>query len=630
MRERFSPEGLLARTGGMYILVAVVLVQLLGIPAVALGAVLIGLNGDFTPEQLDALSSIAFITILTATLILLWSTWLLTPVSRKKLEAWQNKDIRTKPEDELTAWREISAFSWRYGIAAIVVGFVVAVLPAAVYLYNSGIASRDQYIYILFAGLVSVLLISIFGATVIEQLLKPARLILLPKDPAWQIAGRSGLLVARKFQAAVLVMAAVGILIVAPIGYHHIVRSSITQSADVVLDFQVEALVFSFFVLGLGLALAYYATRPVSDFLLEMINTFLKVEQGDLTQRASITATDETAELAIHFNSMIARLEGLQEKLEEEIKHRAEQLEATYEVGQAAHTIQNSDQMIEKVTNLIGERFGYYFVALYVIDPAERWADLKGATGAAGQVLLANKHRIDLGERNVITLTISSRQMQVSAQTAESQAHNLLLPYTRSEVAFPLLIGDRIYGVLDVHSTQETAFGPQEIKMLQNMANQVVAALENARLYEEAQQSIQEMKAGQRSYLKTSWDTLSGERPGLGYTVGDEETDGEPEIAVPLTLRDQKIGEINLSGGVDWSADERSIVEAIATQAALALENARLVEESQASAARDHLLADITSKIWSATTIDGILQTAIRELGRALETDEATIELKVE
>jgi GAF domain-containing protein len=162
------------------------------------------------------------------------------------------------------------------------------------------------------------------------------------------------------------------------------------------------------------------------------------------------------------------------------------------------------------------------------------------------------------------------------------------------------------------------------------MANQAAAALENVRLFEEAQVSLQEMRASQRAYLKTSWDALTSERPTLGYVLGEEESDGQPEIAVPLVLREQKIGEINLSAEGDWTPEERSIIEAVATQAALALENARLVEESQASAARDHLLADITAKIWSATTIDTILQTAVRELGRALETDEAVIELKVE
>jgi GAF domain-containing protein/HAMP domain-containing protein len=404
------------------------------------------------------------------------------------------------------------------------------------------------------------------------------------------------------------------------------------QSNDpgIVTDFQTQSVLLSLLVLAMGFGLAYFSTRPVSGFLRQMIATFTKVEQGDLSQRAPIIATDETAELAMHFNSMIARLDRLQNQLEQEIRSRAEQLEATFEVGQAAHSIRNPEKMIEQVTSLIGDRFGYYFVAIYLVDPAERWADLVGATGAAGQVLLANKHRVDLTERNLIVLTITSREAQIALHSGETQVHNPLLPYTRSEAALPLLVGDRTFGVLDVHSTKEGVFGEHEVKMLQNMANQVAAALENTRLYEDAQQSLTEMRSSQRSYLKTSWDTLTTERPSLGYTLGDDETPGLPGIAVPLVLREQKIGEINMTGDTDWTAEERSIIEAVAAQAALALENARLVEESQASAARDHLLADITAKIWSATTIDAILQTAIKELGRALETDNALIELKLE
>jgi GAF domain-containing protein len=71
-------------------------------------------------------------------------------------------------------------------------------------------------------------------------------------------------------------------------------------------------------------------------------------------------------------------------------------------------------------------------------------------------------------------------------------------------------------------------------------------------------------------------------------------------------------------------------VEALATQIAISLENARLVEESQQSALRERLSASIVQKLWSSSSIDSILQTAIRELGQALEASEATIELKME
>ena len=72
------------------------------------------------------------------------------------------------------------------------------------------------------------------------------------------------------------------------------------------------------------------------------------------------------------------------------------------------------------------------------------------------------------------------------------------------------------------------------------------------------------------------------------------------------------------------------MIEAIASQAALAMENARLLEESQQMALRERLVTEITGKVWSSPNTDFILQTALTELARALRTDEATIELKLD
>ena len=71
-------------------------------------------------------------------------------------------------------------------------------------------------------------------------------------------------------------------------------------------------------------------------------------------------------------------------------------------------------------------------------------------------------------------------------------------------------------------------------------------------------------------------------------------------------------------------------MEALATQLAVSLENARLLEESQQSALRERLSASIVQKLWGAGSVENILQTAARELGRALEASESVIELKVE
>jgi GAF domain-containing protein len=109
-------------------------------------------------------------------------------------------------------------------------------------------------------------------------------------------------------------------------------------------------------------------------------------------------------------------------------------------------------------------------------------------------------------------------------------------------------------------------------------------------------------------------------------------TDGADvqDVEVGLNLRDQNIGYIRLQTENDWNQEDQSWVESLATQVAISLENARLIEESQESALRERLSASIVQKIWASNSIDNILQTAIRELGRALEASEATIELKID
>ncbi len=318
--------------------------------------------------------------------------------------------------------------------------------------------------------------------------------------------------------------------------------------------------------------------------------------------------------------------------LEKRVEERTVQLRAVNEVGQVANAILNPEELSVRVVNLISERFGFYYAALFLLDEKGEWAQLQAATGDAGRVLKENKHRLSVGGKSMVSAAISTANARIARDVgAESvRFENPLLPYTRSEVALPLIAGDRVLGALDVQSTQEAAFGPQEVDTLQSMASQVAIALENARLFQESRKSLEEMRVVQQQYILDSWKPLA-EQEQFEYKVGDEDLPEEtPKLEVPLTLREEIIGQINLAADGEWTPEQRNLIEAVATQAALALENARLVEESQSSAARDRLLADITGKIWASPTIDSILQSAIRELGHALDATEATIELKAE
>ncbi|HEX2698312.1 MAG TPA: GAF domain-containing protein [Anaerolineales bacterium] len=330
--------------------------------------------------------------------------------------------------------------------------------------------------------------------------------------------------------------------------------------------------------------------------------------------------------------SVLAELEKERGSLEERVEKRTLQLKAVNQVGRAAGATLDTEELIARVVNLITDQFGYYYTAIFLVDEKGEWAELQSATGEAGRVLRENKHRLRVGGGSMVGTAIATKQPRI-AMDAGAEAirfENPLLPYTRSEIALPLIAGDQVLGVLDVQSTQAGAFGPQEIETLEGMANQVATAFENARLFQESQKNLEEAQSIQRQYLANAWKSAS-ESQELDYQVGDEEVPASSaDIEVPLTLRDEIIGQINLAGEGEWTPEQKGLIEAVATQAALALENARLVEESQSSAAREHLLADITGKIWASTTMDGILQAAVRELAHAFDASEATIELKVE
>src|SRR5712671_7247206 len=65
---------------------------------------------------------------------------------------------------------------------------------------------------------------------------------------------------------------------------------------------------------------------------------------------------------------------------------------------------------------------------------------------------------------------------------------------TRSEIVVPLLMKDRLIGVLDLESTQPHAFTLEHERMLSTLGSYIAIALENARLYEEARESERRLR----------------------------------------------------------------------------------------------------------------------------------------
>jgi GAF domain-containing protein len=134
----------------------------------------------------------------------------------------------------------------------------------------------------------------------------------------------------------------------------------------------------------------------------------------------------------------------------------------------------------------------------------------------------------------------------------------------------------------------------------------------------------------------------SGARATLLYGKGDggsaDRSDSERDqtrsrarsavLSLPITLRGEHIGhvEVRAPGSRQWSQDELEVVNAILDRAALALENARLLEDSQKRAAKERVIGEISAKISVQSDIDELLKIAALELSRTLPGAEVAVQ----
>lgn len=644
MIKRFSFERFLQGTGGWSLIILIAIAQIVSLIGAIPGLLSIRINAESEQGLLESYFQMVPILVLVTNLLLLAVSWWITPTVRKRLSERALGIDRANSDDEFLAWREITSLTWRHGLAGGLLTALLVILPGFLITFAQGeqlssvfqptALTASDPIYILIGGIVALFGFVMLAILLIERFTLPIRLMLVPRDFEVQLKGRSGLLLNGKFLTLTLVLILIAILLIAPIGYQHTVRVLYAEISpmEIFRGFQFQSIVFSMLALLLGAGFSYYLAKAVSDPIYDLIKTFNKIEQGDLTQRAPVSSTDELGIVTMQFNRMVARLESLQSTLEQQVVERTKQLAASNEVGRVAASSLDPEQLLARVVPLFPEQFGYYYAAIYLLDPSGRWAELREATGEAGKVLKQNHHRLEVSGKSMVGTAIRDQSPRIAQDTSDEKQRmeNPLLPYTRSEIALPLMVGDRVLGALNVQSTREADFGPQVIETMRNMAGQVAIALENARLFQEAQQVIRELRTVQQQYLFEGWSGFAEDNEKLEYRIGDEEDDTSRKLEVPISLRDQILGQILLEGPGEWSAEQQTLVNAVATQAAIALENARLVSESRQIALRERMVADINSKIWASATIDGVLQTVIKELGRRLNASSATIELNID
>jgi signal transduction histidine kinase/CheY-like chemotaxis protein len=344
----------------------------------------------------------------------------------------------------------------------------------------------------------------------------------------------------------------------------------------------------------------------------------------------------------------IAQLEQQSASLEETVSRRTAQLATSAEIGRAASGMLDLPELLARTLDLIRDRFGYYHASVFLLDETGTQAVVRESTGAIGRQLKERKHTLAVGSQSIIGYVTARREPRIALDVGEDTEHfkNPLLPETRSEMAIPLIVGDRLLGALDVQSQEPNAFTPADVTVIQTLADQLATAINNAQLFaaqqqllaenqrllEESQKSLAELNAltgrlsqeGWKEFVASHSDSfvaeigkptdpdsetilkMALEQGQLVQTSGERST-----LAAPIMLRGQPIGALALEeAGAEheWTTDDLALAQEVADRLGLALDNARLLE--QLNKERERLVFLFESSQALAATLD--LNTTVR------------------
>ncbi|MDX2075055.1 MAG: GAF domain-containing protein [bacterium] len=178
-----------------------------------------------------------------------------------------------------------------------------------------------------------------------------------------------------------------------------------------------------------------------------------------------------------------------------EIQKRAIELQTVAEVSAEASSNLNITDLLFKVSNLTKERFNLYHTHIYLLDESGENLILSGGAGKAGKIMVDRKHAIPVErEQSVVASAVRlNKSFIVNDVTLEpSFLPNPLLPETRSEMAIPMVVGNKIIGVLDVQSEQVGRFTENDVQIKSTLAAQIAIAVENTRIFNEIQLAREE------------------------------------------------------------------------------------------------------------------------------------------
>ena len=259
----------------------------------------------------------------------------------------------------------------------------------------------------------------------------------------------------------------------------------------------------------------FTGSRRLINPVISLTKITKRFADGEMSERAAIESNDEIGLLAHSFNQMADELGGLYKSLESKVEERTQQIRTAAEIAQGITASTDMNELFNKTTRLIVERFNYYQATIFMLDRAGKVATVRAAYGPAAKEFLDQGFSLEVGSASIIGWVSGKNEPRVASEVVEDPVYlkNNLLPETRAEAGIPISSGDLVFGVLDVQSTEPNAFDAETVTVLRTIANQIAAAINTTSLSQSTQVNFQELERVYRysrsiALAKTSAEVL--------------------------------------------------------------------------------------------------------------------------
>lgn len=340
------------------------------------------------------------------------------------------------------------------------------------------------------------------------------------------------------------------------------------------------------------------------------------------------------------------------ELLVEAADRRRKLTERVLSVGRATLGVLDLDVLVRGAVEAISRDFEPACVGVFLLDDEPGLISLRAGLCESGEA--PAPHSQGLAEsQGRLGWCIANAQPRVWSEDAADLLLRRDVGPTQegvTEVVLPLRNHERAFGALVLQDQYSGAFDAATVSALQEIADQLGGAIGIVRAFEEAERALGLAREALGQHSRDSFLQLLPDK-GLGLrrlpdgTVEQTRDEWEDDVVkavagnstvrqdralvIPIRIWDMAVGAVRLQKPAEapgWTDREIALADAVVGQVGYALESARLRTELRSVTGEAQPPRGETGRSGAAQDWDGMVQTAVDEIGRALHATRVYVE----